>query len=210
MKLRRMPSALLASSLAFCVPAAVAQESVVSLADLARQARERKRAVANPAPVIVTLDKAKSCGREWDCLLEALEAREPASLRLPDIIDLSETSGVTITSDVLLEIHDCQEETCRLTGRTENSTVRIADGTRARLLLRGLTPEEVNERERNAQAMVKPQDEARVHCVFQIDRLRYFLEQRKQGHTAGQDWELADRCEGLDQIIANPFTDPAP
>ena len=193
-------SALLASLILGALSAA-AQDSALPLAELARQARERKRSAASPTQVIQSLDQATVCRDDWDCFLAALTEREHAVLRIPDTIDLGETSGLTISSDVVLELHDCREETCRLTGRTENSTVRITDGMRARLLLRGLTPEQVNQRERNAQAMVKPQDEARVNCIFQIDRLRYFLEQRKQGSTADRDWDLADRCEGLDQSI---------
>jgi hypothetical protein len=206
-----IPLVMVFSGLALCLPiAAAAQQEGASLADLARQARERKRAATKPAPVIATLEDVVDCGRDWDCLLDSLDKRKHARLRVPDTIDLSETSGVTITSEVVLEVHDCDEQTCRLTGHTENSTVRVTDSMRARLLLDGWTAEEIDALERAAQARVTPQDEARVNCVFQIDRLRYFLEQRKQGQTADKDWDLADRCEGLDQTVTQPLAEPAP
>ena len=211
MRLRGIPSALLACSMAFCVPTALpAQEGEVSFAELARRARQRKRAASEPAAVIERLDDATICRGDWDCFLAALEARQRVRLTIPDTVDVSEPYGAVIISEVHLEIYDCGEETCRLTGRTENTTVRITDGMRARLLLNGWTAQQINERERAAQARVRTQDEASVHCVFQIDRLRYFLEQRKLGNTSEKDWELADRCEGLDQTVTDPFAPPAP
>jgi hypothetical protein len=185
-----------------------AQEEGATLADLARQSRERKRAAASPAQVIQSLSQVTQCRSDWDCFIAAMEERRRAQLHFPDVIDLTDVSGITITSNVLLEIHDCRESTCRLAGQTENSTVRINDGQRARLLMHGWTAEQIDERERAAQAAVRPQDEARVNCVFQIDQLRYFLERRRQGSASGKDWELADRCEGLDQTITNPFEPP--
>jgi hypothetical protein len=187
-----------------------AQEQGATLADLARQSRERKRLAVAPAPVIQSLNYAIQCRDDWNCFLAALEERRRAQLRIPDTIDLSEVSGLSIASDVLLEIHDCREKTCQLTGRTENSTVRINDGQRARLLMHGWTAAEIDERERAAQSAVQPQDEARVNCVFRIDRLRFFFERRRQGTTSGKDWELADRCEGLDQTVTNPLDPPKP
>lgn len=210
MRRRCIPAILTIFTVMGCLPLAVAfQQEGASLADLARQARERKRAAAKPAPVIATLEDVMDCGRDWECLLTALDERKHARLRVPDTIDLSETSGFVITSEAVLEIDDCGEQTCRLSGHTENSTVRITDSMRARLLLEGWTPDQIDARERAAQARVTPQDEARVNCVFQIDRLRYFLEQRKQGRAADKDWDLSDRCEGLDQTITDPFA-PAP
>jgi len=50
MRLRYIRSALLVSSMSFCLPGgAAAQEGGMSLAELARHGRERKRSAASPA-----------------------------------------------------------------------------------------------------------------------------------------------------------------
>ena len=192
------------------VSGAAAQDSGVSLGDLARQERQRKSAVSKPARVFETLDESTNCGANWACFMQAVADRLPVRLSVPDVVDLGEAYGWVIRSEVQLEVRGCTPASCVLRGRTQNSTLKFTDGTRQRYAATGATAEWIDEQEAAAQRRVARQDEAEITCAFQPERLKTFLERRRDGSTSDEDWKLAERCEGLDQTINNPFAPVSP
>jgi len=199
---------VLATSFALCITMAVAQESGTSLADLARKERERKSAVSKPARVLETLDEFTNCGANWECFIQAAADRIPAKLSITDTVNLGAVYGWVITSEVRLEIRDCTEQTCLFTGRTENTKLKFTEEMRQRFLASGTSAAQIDEQEKAAERRVARQDEALVKCTFQLAKLKEFLGKRRQGSTDDEDWKLADRCDGLDQTVNNPFASP--
>jgi nucleotide-binding universal stress UspA family protein len=188
----------------------LAQENGVSLGELARKERERKAAAAaRPAPVIDSLSRALDCNADWNCFLAALDASKPARMAFTEMVDLGDSYGVTVTSRVVLEMDSFQEDRVVLSGRSEASTARLTDPMRARLLLSGLSRDEVTAREQQAQAAARQQDGHPVTCLFQRKGLKQFLENRKEGQFSDRDWDMAERCEGLDRPATKPLP-PSP
>src|ERR1043165_5389659 len=140
---------------------AIAQDNGVSLGELARKERERKaaaKAARSTAPVVDLLNVKKDCGGDWTCFLTALDENTAARMIFPDRTEASEPHSAIVSSEVVLETDKVLADSAVLTGSTRNTTVRITDPERARLLLQGYGRQAIDALEQQMETGSRRQD----------------------------------------------------
>lgn len=197
---------------AFVSTGSWALEENVSLGDLSRRERERKRNATQPARVITLEDKLLDCARNWDCLLAAVDRREEAQLQFTENIDLSSSNGTLHSSQIHIELRDFTEETVVLKAWPENSRLQYSARSREFARLQGIPDEAVELQERLAEKNLQRQDGRIITCFFKHDRLKQFISQVRTNPENDDSWGLAERCEGFDQSVLNlpPASQPQP
>jgi hypothetical protein len=190
--------------LAQCAPLALAQDSELSLGELARRERERKRNNPSTARVLTLEDRVVRCGDQWDCLLAAVDRREEARLAFPENLNLSDTLGTKISSEINVEVREFAEDTAVLRAWTVNSRMEFTEEYKRTMLQEGISKDHLAAAEKEAAEMMNDQDSKTVTCRFKLDQLKMFIAIAKTNLQNDRAWTLAEHCDGLDQAITNP------
>lgn len=202
---RQIRSYLMLTLLLLAVlPAAWAQEEDISLGELARRERERKRNAAKPARVLTLEDLTMDCGSDWDCLLAAVNLKAEARLKFTETLDLTSSNGTIRASDIHVELREFTEATVVMKAWQENSRLRYSDQTQAMALARGVEAAELAAQEREAERQLQRRDGHLITCVFQHERMKEFIRLTKISRENDGAWRLAERCDGLDEPILIP------
>jgi len=201
----------LAALIVFCATlTGFAEEPQISLGELARRERERKRNSPQAARVLALDESMLNCQSDWDCLLAAVERRQEARMTFSERLDLSTAYGTIHSNEIHLEIREYGEETAVMKAWPENSRLQLSGRSRQMASESGLTPEQIESQERSFEKNIQKQDGLAVNCLFRLSRLEQFIRRIKQDQEDETAWRLAERCEGLDQTITNPYSSQPP
>lgn len=180
------------------------QEENISLGELARRERERKRNSPRKARVLTLESRLLDCGSSWDCLLAAVDSKEEAALRFTEELDLNYAFGTLQASDIHVELREFTDETVVLRAWQENTRLRLAPRSPELARRQGLSEQALNLQERLAERNVQRQDGRVIACLFLYARLKEFIALARTNPEDDRSWRLAERCDGLDQAMASP------
>ena len=170
----------------------------ISLGELARRERERKRNSAKTARLLTLDDLTLNCVDDWDCLLAAVNRKEDARVQFTETLDLDGSDGTLRSSEIHVEVRDFTEETVLMKAWQTNSRLRFSNRAKAVALARGTHYEDIEVQERAAERDLQRRDGHIIACVFRFERMKEFIRLTKISRENDGAWRLAERCEGLD------------